>query len=219
LYVIKRYVVFDLIHKIYPFKQDLDTMMQSFSHYIGEVFYPYRKKSIKGLYELENNDLRKELRKFIDGVENPRHITLGNWSYARQAYYALGRAYMAADNLQEAVRLFRKCDTYIPYNGYELYEIARYFKDKKMNDDAIAFFKKSMEWARFKKRQDVSAASLYHLGEIYYFLDNVEQALNYFEKCLALQPDHRKAHEYVLRIRAVQKEKEVDTVFMGDKLL
>jgi N6-adenosine-specific RNA methylase IME4 len=49
-------------------------------------------------------------------------------------------------------------------------------------------------------------AIYFHMGELYYMLNKEKLSRKYFDRCLRLCPDHKKAIEIIARMDASQRE-------------
>ena len=77
----------------------------------------------------------------------------------------------------------------------DIYNIASMYKILKRTDLSIKWFDKVINKTEDKK---IKSGAYFHLGEIELLLkNNKRKAIKYLEKCLKLNPKHRKAKEYL----------------------
>jgi tetratricopeptide (TPR) repeat protein len=76
----------------------------------------------------------------------------------------------------------------------DIYRIASLYK-------RLGDYRSSNRWFRrllsVTKQQPLISGSYFHLGETCYFQSRLQEAKTYFEKCLRLNPGHRRAREYM----------------------
>jgi tetratricopeptide (TPR) repeat protein len=87
---------------------------------------------------------------------------------------------------------------------YDKYRVASFFK--RMNH-----FEKANQWFRglldTEKDMKILTGVYFHLGEMAYFREQYASAAGYFQKCVEANPLHKKAKEYIEKMRSEETKK------------
>jgi len=202
-----------LIQKRYFLTQDINEMKRLFYKFLNESYFIFKNKTVKMLFDIQEKKLKNEISCFFQKQNSLKKTPiLGDWNNFEDAYIQLGLYSLGLNMFAQAEHFFSLSDEAIPIEGFQLYKIARSFKDNKLYKSAVIFFKKSISWAFLVNRIDVLVASYFHIGEIYIDEKKFGLALQYLTKCLNRIPNHKKAKSYILELL---KDEMIDIIIWG----
>lgn len=181
--------------------QPLSQMQQILLTYIKTFFKENHALPEKELSHSLGKKLKNEITQALALFKE--NNTLNSWESHEEAYYRLGLNYLEKGNYSKAKELFNQSYAYLDIEDkYQFFKIARLFKDGKEFQEAERYFKQALGWAQSDNQKDIQSASHFHLGEIYYLKHEYPKAMEEFEKCLKLCPQHKKANDYIQELPA-----------------
>jgi len=147
---------------------------------------------IGGIYEKLNNFLRAK-EWFRKVLENTKDAKLESG-----AYFHLGVIEIKKGRDKKALNYFKKSvEISSEQNPLYLYNLASSYKKRGDYESAVKYFKKALTTSF---DYELKSGVYFHLGEIDLWNNNVKKAKEYFEECLEINPNHRKAREYLISL-------------------
>lgn len=158
---------------------------------IEHILIQIRKKS--PLHQEDNNlyvDQITELFKIgqFDEIINYSFKLLLINPHDFRLLYFIGRAYLATDQNEYAIRAFRYCLLIKPDNLEALINLAALYKDRNEIDKAIKVYLKVLE------HSPNQANVYYNMGVIFDEVSDYDNAVDCYKKATSMQPDFAKAY-------------------------
>jgi glycosyltransferase involved in cell wall biosynthesis len=171
-----------------------------------EAYYSFRKPFYQDGTEGRtcDDDLRRELmnRTWMFRIAMLEEKIKCSSTLAEDEVIALADLYVKNPDYIEALTWVRRAATVLLNRAQrsedETYKLGSYLKHLGRDAAAREFFSYVLKTA---ERKDLKAAAAFHLGEICYKMNEISEAASFFQQCLELIPEHKKAQEYMGTIR------------------